>query len=170
MSNISTVKSALEAEIQYAKQGIAFYAARIVAIEHIIIQLDELRADAGAPSITATAKRGKAHSASLPTASDVARSIKPSKAAKGAKSARASVLPKTGNAFWQSLLSITPMSNRELLDAAITSLQIRPTTNDLQKLKQRLANAITNMTKDGAMHSAGSGRERRFTSAPNNGG
>ena len=169
MSNISTVTSALEAEIQHAKQGIAFYAARIAVIENIIVQLDDLRADASAPAITSTGKRGKARGARLAADSDVARHVKPVKAAKNSKSVRVLVLPKTGNAFWQSLLSNTPVSNRELLDAAIVSLQIRPTTNDLVKLKQRLANAITNMTKDGSMHSAGSGRERRFTSTPGTG-
>ena len=53
--------------------------------------------------------------------------------------------------------------NVELLDAAIKALNIQPGPDNLKKMKQRLANAITLMTKDGSMKSDGSGRARRFT-------
>lgn len=165
MSNINTVKSALNAEIKHAQQGITFYATRIAALEKLIEQLDRLDNAAGAnPALEARAKRPYARRVDPAAGASSMKAEKPQKAPKESKSSRGAPLPKTGNTFWQSLLSDTPMSNQELLSAAIASLQIRPTTQDLKKLKQRLANAITIMTKDGSMHSEGTGRARRFSS------
>lgn len=152
MSNISTVKSALDAEIQHARQGLAFYVARIEALENLIGQLDRL--DAG-PVVKLRAKGKRAGTRRANGA------VKPPQGAK--TSGRSAGLPKTGGAFWQSLLSTTPMSNQELLDAAIATLKVHPTPADLKKLKQRLANAVTLMTKDGSMQSDGTGRARRFS-------
>ena len=166
MSNISTVKTALDAEIQHAKQGLAFYTALITVLEQMIEQLDGLNTDAGAPPASNQAgKRAYSRRASLKKGDDAVPVTKPKKSAKAAKAARASSLPKTGGSFWQALLTSTPMSNQELLNAAIAALGMRPTPEHLKKLRQRLANAVTIMTKDGSMRSEGSGRARRFTSA-----
>ena len=42
MSNMTSVKSALDAEIKHAKEGIAFYSMRIATLEKMIAQLDQL--------------------------------------------------------------------------------------------------------------------------------
>ena len=55
------------------------------------------------------------------------------------------------------------MSNLDILKAATTTLKIRPNPEALKKLKQRLANALTIMTKDGSVKSEGTGRARRFS-------
>ncbi len=165
MSNLNTVKSALDAEIQHANEGIAFYAARIAALEQIIGELDRLGGAKGGPPSTRKAGKPSGAKRGIVAASATTRSTKAKKPRQAAKASRASTLPKTGGEFWQSLLSNTPMSNQDLLQAAIARLQIQPAGADLKKLKQRLANAVTNMTKDGTMRSEGSGRERRFSSA-----
>lgn len=166
MSNITTVKSALHAEIRHAKQGMAFYEMRIAAMEKMIEQLDQLDSTPGAKqSTTAMGKRAYTRR-TAGTASDA--DVKPVASGKGRKKTKAGrgvSLPQTSGAFWQSLLSATPLSNQELLSAAVAKLSIQPTPSDLKKLKQRLANAVTIMTKNGSMRSQGTGRARRFSGA-----
>lgn len=165
MSNLRTVKAALDAEIQHANEGIAFYAARIASLEQMIEQLDHLATGNGAKPPTKTAGKKRTGGRGANAARGAAVPAEKLKKSPGGASGRKSALPKTGGAFWQSLLSSTPMSNQELLTAAIAALHIRPAAADLKKLKQRLANAVTSMAKDGTMRSEGRGRARRFSSA-----
>jgi hypothetical protein len=156
MSNMTSVKSALDAEIKHAKEGIAFYSMRIATLEKMIAQLDQL--DGG---------RGKTENQSGLGKRAYTRKIKGSSEPMldddiAAISGKAGKLPATTARFWLSLLSETPISNKEIIKSAITALKIKPNPADLKKLKQRLANAITMMTKDGSMQSEGTGRERRF--------
>ena len=155
MSNISAAKTALVAELQHAKQGMKFYAARIETFEKLLAQLEGVEG-AGSPPTTGakSSKRRYVRAGSAVAATDeaVARS--------GAVKAS---LPATRGDFWKNLLSEIPMSNKDILKAAVTTLKIRPNPDGMKKLKQRLANALTLMTKDGSIKSDGSGRARRFS-------
>lgn len=157
MSNLQTVKTALIAEIKNAREGVAFYTKRIVELEKLQKQLGQLDiAEASAPSAkkgrdTATSKLKVMVADAVPIVLDGKGKVKATPK-----------LPATKTSFWQGLLTDTPMANQEILAAAIAELKIRPTPVDLQKLKQRLANFITTATKDGAIHSDGTGRARRF--------
>ncbi|MBC7514540.1 MAG: hypothetical protein H7234_08910 [Herminiimonas sp.] len=161
MSNMTSVKSALDAEIKHAKEGITFYSTRIATLEKMIQQLDQLDGSHAAGAIGGGGKRKYTRSANK--GSDSASTDDGGNASSAAAGGRnISKLPATTAAFWTSLLSETPISNKDIIKAAIAALKIRPNAADLKKLKQRLANAITIMTKDGSMTSEGTGRARRF--------
>ena len=161
MSNMSSLKSALDVEIKHAKEGIAFYSARITTLEKMIQQLDQLdNATATGPDTQGAGKRKYTRSAKARESTAAASGTEASTTDSSARAK--SKLPATTAAFWASLLSETPISNKDIIKAAIAALKIRPTPADLKKLKQRLANAITIMTKDGSMMSDGTGRARRF--------
>ena len=145
MSNMSSVRTALQAEMNHAREGVVFFSKRVAVIEAMLIDLNALEA-------------GPMPTARKATSSTISALEKP-----GRKRQSNGTLPATGTAFWAGLLSDKPVSNVELLDAAIKALNIQPGPDNLKKMKQRLANAITLMTKDGSMKSDGSGRARRFT-------
>ena len=159
MSNITAARAALVAELQHAKQGLQFYATRIETFEKLLEQLEGV--DAGSASPISGGQRGKRaykrSGAATANAADAAASDD-----KQAGSGKAS-LPATRGDFWKNLLTDVPMSNKDILKAATTTLKIRPNPEALKKLKQRLANALTLMTKAGSIKSDGSGRERRFS-------
>ena len=156
MSNMMGIKTALDAEIKYAKEGIAFYSTRIAALEKMIQQLDLL--DGIREMATPTGKKKRAGSTKTAAASMDDGGV----SAISAANDRSVKLPATTAKFWLSLLSEEPISNKDIIKGAIAALKLRPTPADLTKLKQRLANAITIMTKDGSMQSEGTGRARRF--------
>lgn len=162
MSNMTSVKTALDAEIKHAKEGIAFYSTRIATLEKMIQQLDQLD---GARATDPIGKNGgkRKYTRTAKSSSDSVSADDSGDASATVSGARnTSKLPATTAAFWTSLLPETPISNKDIIKAAITALKIRPNPADLKKLKQRLANAITIMTKDGSMMSEGTGRARRF--------
>ena len=153
MSNITAARAALVAELQHAKQGMQFYATRIETFEKLLAQLEGVDTESTVPATAAG--RGK-------------RAYKRSSAATAAAGdavvgSGKTPLPATRGDFWKNLLSEVPMSNKDILKAATATLKIRPNPDALKKLKQRLANALTSMTKDGSIKSDGSGRERRFS-------
>jgi hypothetical protein len=158
MSNMTSVKSALDAEIKHAKEGIAFYSMRIATLEKMIAQLDQLD---GSHDDIKSGKAGKSTGKRKYTRSTESLATSVAAVASASKAGGAK-LPATTAKFWQSLLSETPISNKDIIKAAIAALKIKPSAADLKKLKQRLANAITIMTKDGSMQSEGTGRARRF--------
>lgn len=162
MSNITAARAALVAELQHAKQGLQFYATRIETFEKLLEQLEGVDAGSDSPtSKTSRGQRGKrAYKRSGAVTADTAATTASDD--KQAGSGKAS-LPATRGDFWKNLLSDVPMSNKDILKAATTTLKIRPNPEALKKLKQRLANALTLMTKAGSIKSEGSGRERRFS-------
>ena len=155
MSNMTSVKSALDAEIKHAREGIAFYSTRIATLEKMIHELEQLDGKAGklGKGIGAV-KRKYTRSGKAAISDDSSADAE----ATGGKSK----LPATTARFWQSLLSETPISNQDIIKSAVATLKIKPNAIELKKLKQRLANAITIMTRDGSMQSDGTGRARRF--------
>jgi hypothetical protein len=160
MSNMTSVKSALEAEIRHAREGIVFYSSRIEALDKMLKQLDQLDGAPGKPAELSKAVGGKrryTRKVDALLAQGTTESVGKSGSAAKTK------LPATTAKFWLGLLSETPISNQEIIKSAIAALKIKPNPAELKKLKQRLANAITLMTKDGSMISDGTGRARRFS-------
>lgn len=152
MSNLQTAKSALMAEIEHAQQGLAHYEARILAIEQVLASLDALD---GASPAASQGKRGR-----KPRQSADRGAAAPSK--RGAATRSAGALPPTGKEFWVGLLASEPRSSKEILEAAVESLAIKPSKNDLKKLAQRQANALHLLVKAKAISDSGSGRQRRY--------
>lgn len=153
MSNLITARIALLAELRHAQQGMKFYATRMETVEKLLAQLDGVDAEDDSPKSAIGRKKplykraaliDAAPHYSVPTVGKVS-------------------LPATRGDFWKNLVTELPMSNKDILQAAITTLKIRPNPASLKKLKQRLANALTLMTKDGSLTSDGSGRARRFS-------
>lgn len=169
MSDFQAIRAALLNEIQTAREGVAFYTNRIIELEKInenlgtlsgqLSQADSARYSGASTEPkkarqTAGKKRGRPAQSKDPVGTEVAK--KPGK--KSGKN-----LPATGTAFWTGLMSSTPMSNQEIVAAGVSALGIKPSSADMTKLKQRLANFVTTATRDGSIVSEGSGRTRRFS-------
>lgn len=149
MSNLRSARDSLAAELEHARQGLAFYDARVAALEETLATLENLNAEAdlGGKAEGTPRRRGKQASAATP--------------ARGRKQGGGS-LPATGKEFWTSLVTNQPRSTREILDAAVQSLGIEPSRDELKKLAQRQANALHMLVKEKVISDTGSGRERRF--------
>ena len=170
MADFQAIRTALNDEINTAREGVAYYTNRIVELEKIRNNLDALNGevdhshsernlDTVTTKIRAPRgpnKHGRPAKQKTGIAAEAAVPVKQSK--KSVKS-----LPATGTAFWSGLLSSAPMSNKEILTAAVSALGIKPSTADQTKLKQRLANFVTTATREGSVVSEGTGRARRFS-------
>lgn len=169
MSDFQAIRTAILNEIQTAREGVAFYTNRIIELEKInenlgalsdqLSQADSARQQAASAASTkarktAGKKLGRPAQSKDPVVTEVAKKA-------GKKSGEN--LPATGTAFWTGLMSSTPASNQEILAAGVSALGIKPSSADLIKLKQRLANFLTTATRDGSIVSEGSGRARRFS-------
>lgn len=167
MSNITSATTAIGAEIKQARQGMAFYEARIAELERLVVALTAI--DGGSQGIDAavSGKRkgngrdGKATVAATRT-NGIASPSSKRKRADVRVSNGASRLPSTSASFWKGLLSEAPMSKPDIMNAAVAALGVELDHNDTEKLKQRLASAITGMITTGAIRSEGKRRERRF--------
>lgn len=151
MSNIKSARDAIRAELNHAREGAAYYQSRVEALEEALAKIDDLEA-AGTPN-------GK----SRPMAETGTKGKRGRPAKKSApKENEEEKLPSTGKNFWPDLITQHPQSAPEILTAAIRSLGITPSKGQTKKLAQRQANALSLLTKSGAIASSGSGRERRF--------
>ena len=153
MSNLQSAKEALRAELEHAREGLAYYQSRVEALQQTLSSLSSLDGKAAQSMEMPTRGRRRKNAASEETA-------KPAKAARSRKSR--SDLPATGKEFWVGLITGEPQSSREILDAAVKSLGITPSGDDLKKLAQRQANALHMLVKAGAIADSGSGRDRRY--------
>jgi hypothetical protein len=181
-SNLKSARQAIEAELTHARQGAAYYNARVEALESALQQLDivETEGDVSARpakralngksqpdtrrgrkrrSATGTAPRGATNGAASGTTRQQ-RSQRP-------RSARAmrgeSGLPTTGGEFWLNLVSDQPQSAVDISNAAIAALGIKPDQKDeIQKLKQRVSPALAGLLSAHKIQDSGAGRERRF--------
>lgn len=151
MSNLSSARQAIKAELVHAQQGMAFYQARMEALEDALSKLEsvETTETAKRPSKKSEAARGAAKPRRR-------RQAGKSRASGGAE------LPATGRDFWMSLITDQPQSAREIQTAAIAALGISPSQEQLKKLAQRQTNALHNLVHSKAIGDSGSGRERRF--------
>ena len=178
MSNIETARAALQAELDHAKTGHAFYAERIASLEQALAQIAGLGGISGGGKVAAPAnkaKRGrkpnteKLSSAGLGVDSDSAS--KPAKAAKGVKSGKrgrprkaagGNELPFTGGDYWTNLVTDAPQSASDILASAISKLGFSPDKAQRQKLQSRMVFALNALAKDKKIADSGKGRERRF--------
>lgn len=148
MSNLRSAKESLAAELAHARQGLAFYDARVAALEETLNTLETLNAEIG----------DKPHRQERQQ-----RAPRTQTSARGGRGRKESGgLPATGKEFWTSLVTNQPRSTREILEAAIQTLDIDPSRDDLKKLSQRQANALHMLVKEKVISDSGSGRERRF--------
>lgn len=153
MSNLKSAKDALSAELEHAREGLAYYQARVEALQQTLASLSSLDGKVEQPAgMPGRGRRRK------DVESD--ESSKPVKAGRGRKSR--SDLPATGKEFWTGLITAEPQSAREILESAVRTLGITPSKDELKKLAQRQANALHMLVKAGAISDTGSGRDRRY--------
>lgn len=188
VSNLKSARHAIEAELSHARQGIAYYAARVEALEIALHQLDNVEAPEEAPAqrqkyqgkasgqkVRATRGRGlhrmagkngakSAAAASEAPAQRDKESARRKTRAAGSDSAEG--LPTTGAEFWLNLISDRPQSAVDISNAAIATLGIKPDQRQhIQKIKQRVAPALANLVSTQKIKDTGAGRERRFFKA-----
>ena len=163
---LESAKAALEAEIAYAKQGVAHFSTRVEALEKALLHivavdggvLDVERAEAAA-SIKG-AKKSKP---------ETVKPIKPIKPVKKVRTPRAAKgdreLPFTGGNYWYGLVTAEPQSATEILQKAIGKLGFAPDKDQIRKLSFRQTFALNEMVNLRRIKDSGTGRERRFFKA-----
>jgi len=176
--NLTSARKAIEAELLHAKQGMEFYSSRVEALEAALTQLESVDMDdaqddseprrAGRRG-TAGAKRGRKPRAASDAATQGApRAARKGKAAGARKKAAgrngsADALPTTGLDFWVRLVTDEPRTAVEIANAAAREIGLGADQKDqIQKLKQRVAPALTALVSAGKVKDSGAGRERRF--------
>ena len=179
-SNLKSARQAIEPELDHARQGAAYYAARVEALETALQQLDSVEGDsaaslkgaanAGGMKRSAVHGRRRAHAASngtgngngsARTRAGVAKRGRKTGAAAGAK--RSGSTLSTSGDFWLSLVSEEPRSAVDIANAAIETLGIQPDQKaEIQKLKQRVSPALAGLVSAHKINDSGAGRERRF--------
>lgn len=147
MSNLKVAKDAIKAELEHARQGVAYYQAKIVSLEEALAKIE------GVGTVAQTDRASE-------DAPKQRRGRKPGMKGPGAKSA--DKLPKTGKDFWTGLLSSTPMSAFDIYNAAVQALGINPSKAVAKKLVQRQGNALSVLSKAGVIASTGSARARQY--------
>jgi hypothetical protein len=171
MSNLDSARSAIEAEIEHAKQGLSYYQARIESLEralHEVARIDGVASHHASLSGTAPKKRGPKPKNAVqgnvgePVATGNGKKGGKQKSKKGAASSGGNELPFTGGDYWPNLITAEPKSAKEVLDAAIASLGFTPTKEQVQKLTGRMTFALNTLVKTNAIRDSGRGRERRF--------
>lgn len=150
MSNLRSARDSLAAELAHARQGLAFYDARVAALEETLSTLDHLNAEGEVGETQARRGRQK-----RPEKSDAMP-----KGGRGSR--RSGGLPATGKEFWTSMVTNQPRSTKEILEAAVQALGVDPSKEELKKLSQRQANALHLLVKEKVISDTGSGRNRRF--------
>lgn len=174
-SNLNSAKQAIEAELTHARQGAAFYAARVQALEIALQQLANVDAEKGPAAAGVPARaNGKATGAkrgrkpgSVAQADSTSGEGK-TKGRKRGRRASSSNLPTTGREFWFGLVSDQPQSAVDISNAAVTALGISPSQKrEIQQLKQRVAPALASLVATHHISDTGSGRQRRFFKSTN---
>lgn len=158
MSNLQTATLAIEAEIVHAKNGLAYYDARVKALEQALAELRNVKESSdGSP---ARAKLPKTLGPT-PIAAGVTRLKKTAKKKMRAEK-ESGELPSTGGDFWPNLLTEQGKHSSEVLKSAIDQLGFTPTKTQIKKLTQRMTFALNALVKAKKIQDSGSGRERLF--------
>lgn len=186
VSNLKSARQAIEAELSHARQGIAYYAARVDALEIALHQLenvedegaaakpkaDKPRAGTRRASVRRGRKSASPNGAGQAPATDGGAAQQRKTRRRGRPAARAAAgdegsgLPVTGGEFWFNLVSSEPRSAVDISNAAISMLGIKPDQKtQIQKLKQRVSPALATLVSTQKIKDSGSGRERRFFKA-----
>lgn len=157
MSSLKFARDVIRAELQNAKQGLAFYAERVQQLEIALQQIESfngrgktITAPRATENNARTKKRGNGKT-------QVQRSYSASRS-------NGFALPKTGGDFWMRHVSKKPRSAVDIANAAAAALKLDPEkdTNLVRVLKSRVAPALQNLVNANRVHDQGTGRERRF--------
>lgn len=159
MSNLNTAMLSIEAEIKHAKNGLAFYVARIESLERT---LGELNAIAGATNSAMPTTSVKNDKPLAPKTSTTTKSKQPKTVKEPRNTKFTGELPSTGGDYWPNLVSDKPQHAAEILQAAIDQLEFKPTEEQKQKMRQRMVFALNALVKAKKIQDSGSGRNRRF--------
>ncbi len=150
MSNLGSAKSAIKAELQHAREGVAYYQSLVTALEEALVRLDSVGPESakapGRKSVVEKPVRGR-------------RGRKPRVDVAGEQEGN---LPGTRKEFWVDLIDSEPKSAVEVVNAAVRKLDFTPTRDQVKKLSQRATYALNTMVKSGEISDSGSGRARRF--------
>lgn len=174
--NLKSARKAIEAELSHARQGIAYYSARVEALEIALHQLENVEhveaAPSGGPKPQAGTKGGtsgrtrkayRARSGDGAKRVSVTNGVRRHRRKESKNSGEAGALPQTGAEFWFGLVSDQPQSAVDIANAAIAALDIKPEQKtEIQKLKQRVSPALANLLSAQKIKDTGAGRERRF--------
>jgi hypothetical protein len=168
MSNISTAKTSLHAELAHVQSGLAYYQARVEALTAAIDQLesigDESDTDMGLeegmhePKIR-RGRRGRRAGATAARPSAAARRAAKPAARRGRSAGR---MPATGGDFFPNLINEQKQSMSDLLHAAAAKLPFKATDEEMTQLRSRLVAAVGQMLKSGKIHDEGKGRARVY--------
>lgn len=171
MSNISTAKSSLHAELAHVQSGLAYYQARVEALTAAIDQLDAIGDEDDADidleeglqekKSRRGRKPGRA-AASRASAGAGAGAAKKTGKRAGRQSRGASRMPSTGGDFFPNLINEQRQSMTDLLNAASAQLPFKPTDEETRQLRSRLVAAINQMLKAGKVQDEGKGRARVY--------
>lgn len=178
-ANLQSARKAIEAELSYSQQGIAYWCARAEALESALHQLEaaELsgpddasgrRTIAEQPPMRRRARLSHADTdedreTAPPRSTHRARGRQRRGAARKEPSGTESGLPTTGGDFWLSLITDQPQSAAEILHRAIATLGLTPDQKpQIQKLRQRVFPALAALVSAHKVADAGAGRGRRF--------
>lgn len=157
MSSLKFARDVIRAELQNAKQGLAYYEERVQQLESAMQQIDTLNG----PGKTKTAPKTTAKNARTKKRSGVRPQLKASHSSSGRND---SALPKTGGDFWMRHVSKKPRSAVDIANAAAATLKLDPNKDkDLVRvLKSRVSPALQNLVGAKRIQDQGIGRERRF--------
>ena len=174
MSNLDSAKQAIEAEIEHAKEGLAFYQTRIASLEQALTQLAYIDGGAshGTSLTVSTGKRrgpkpknAKQTSADETSAPSAGKKSSTQKSKNGVAASGGNELPFTGGDYWTNLITAEKKSASEILEAAIAGLGFEPTKVQRNKLGGRMTFALNTLVKSNGIQDSGRGRERRFFKA-----
>lgn len=158
-SNLDSAKQAIEAELSHARQGVAYYADRVKALESALQQLESVEGNARA----ATAKPRTRAKYAKGNGAKRGRKPRAAQAENGTRRRASAGLPSTGSDFWLDLVNDQPRSAVDIANAAIEALGIKPDQKaEILKLKQRVSPALSGLVSAQKIKDAGAGRERRF--------
>lgn len=156
MSNLKSARQAIKAELEHARKGAMFYQSRVVALEEALAKIDSVETNGSVSSNLPKAGKAPAN------AGKVKRGRKARGQSTGNKADGSDKLPSTGKDFWPNLITTQPQSAKEILNAAIKTLGISPSKEQVKKLSQRQTSALHNMIKANVISDSGAGRDRRF--------
>ena len=161
MSNLIVARNALQAEVAYVRSGLAYYTARLAALEQSLAVLNSL----GEEHIIVEAESTEISARKVPSAKAAKKKRRAAKAAR-AKTAQPAktrtALPFTGGDFWPGLLNDQPQSTAEILHAAVARIGFALSPTLRKQLVGRMTFALNNLVKQKKILDSGAGRERRF--------
>lgn len=172
MSNITSAKSSLRAELAHVQSGLAYYKARVEALSAAIDQLDSIGDEGQSEMGEGThmqkmrrARKSRQGGAVTAAPAATAKASKAKAPRAGRQGKAGSRLPSTGGDFFPNLINEQRQSMSDLLQAAATQMPFKATAEELTQLRSRLVAAINHMLQAGKIRDEGKGRARVYFKA-----